>query len=105
MALKALSQNKLTGALVRVMGFAQRYTAAVDFEELQVARFIQAEFEHVRVRESMEETSVRARLQIPLRLRCPRSPAHQDIKKHLIMFDVVRVESCDSHPHLAELLL
>ena len=40
MALKALSQNKLTGALVRVMDFAQRYTAAVDFEELQLARFI-----------------------------------------------------------------
>jgi hypothetical protein len=40
MALKALSQNKLTGALVRVMDFAQRYTAAVDFEELQIARVI-----------------------------------------------------------------
>ena len=40
MALKALSQNKLTGAIVRVMDFAQRYTAAVDFEELRVARFI-----------------------------------------------------------------
>jgi Fic family protein len=40
MALKALSQNKLTGALVRVMDFAQRYTAAVDFEELQMARVI-----------------------------------------------------------------
>lgn len=40
MALKALSQNKLTGALARVMDFAQRYTAAVDFEELQMARVI-----------------------------------------------------------------
>ncbi|HWE49026.1 MAG TPA: Fic family protein [Bryobacteraceae bacterium] len=40
MALKALSQNKITGALVRVMDFAQRYTAAVDFEELRTARVI-----------------------------------------------------------------
>lgn len=40
MALKALSQNKLTGALVRVVDFAQRYTVAVDFEELQIARVI-----------------------------------------------------------------
>jgi hypothetical protein len=40
MALKALSQNKLTGALVRVMDFAQRYTASVDFEELKTARVI-----------------------------------------------------------------
>ena len=31
LALKALSHNKLTGALVRVLDFAQRYTAAVDF--------------------------------------------------------------------------
>jgi hypothetical protein len=40
MALKALSQNKLTGALLRVMDFAQRYTAAVDFQELHAARVI-----------------------------------------------------------------
>jgi fido (protein-threonine AMPylation protein) len=40
MALKALSQNKITGALVRVMDFAQRYTSAVDFQELQSARVI-----------------------------------------------------------------
>ena len=40
MALKALSQNKITGALVRTMDFAQRYTAAVDFSELSRARFI-----------------------------------------------------------------
>ena len=35
MSLKALSQNRLTGALVRVMDFAQRYTAAVDFGDLR----------------------------------------------------------------------
>ena len=40
MALKALSQNGLTGALVRAMDFAQRYTAAVDFASLDRARFI-----------------------------------------------------------------
>jgi hypothetical protein len=40
MSLKALSQNRLTGALVRVMDFAQRYTAAVDFADLQPARVI-----------------------------------------------------------------
>ena len=40
MALKALSQNRLTGALVRVIDFAQRYTATVDFQELHAARVI-----------------------------------------------------------------
>jgi len=40
MALKALSQNGITGALVRMLDFAQRYTAAVDFADLQRARFI-----------------------------------------------------------------
>jgi hypothetical protein len=40
MALKALSQNGITGALVRALDFAQRYTAAVDFSELDRARFI-----------------------------------------------------------------
>jgi hypothetical protein len=40
MALKALSQNGITGAIVRTMDFAQRYTAAVDFTELERARFI-----------------------------------------------------------------
>ena len=40
MALKALSQNGITGALVRTLDFAQRYTAAVDFSELDRARFI-----------------------------------------------------------------
>ncbi len=40
MALKALSQNGITGAIVRTMDFAQRYTAAVDFAELERARFI-----------------------------------------------------------------
>ncbi len=40
MSLKALSQNKITGALVRTMDFAQRYTAAVDFSEMNRARFI-----------------------------------------------------------------
>ena len=37
-ALKALSQNRLTGAIVRTLDFAQRYTAAVDFSELSLAR-------------------------------------------------------------------
>jgi hypothetical protein len=40
MALKALSQNGIAGALVRTMDFAQRYTAAVDFADLDRARFI-----------------------------------------------------------------
>jgi Fic/DOC family len=40
MALKALSQNGITGALARTMDFAQRYTAAIDFAELGRARFI-----------------------------------------------------------------
>jgi len=40
MALKALSQNGITGALVRTMDFAQRYTAAVDFGDLDLARII-----------------------------------------------------------------
>jgi hypothetical protein len=40
MALKALSQNGITGALVRMLDFAQRYTASVDFAELDRARFI-----------------------------------------------------------------
>lgn len=34
MAFKALSQNGVTGALVRVIDFAQKYTAAVDFSDL-----------------------------------------------------------------------
>jgi hypothetical protein len=38
MALKALSQNGITGALVRAMDFAQRYTAAIDFADLDRAR-------------------------------------------------------------------
>jgi Fic/DOC family len=40
MALKALSQNRVTGALVRVMDFAQRYTAAIDFSDFERARSI-----------------------------------------------------------------
>jgi hypothetical protein len=40
MALKALSQNGITGALVRMLDCAQRYTAAVDFAELKRARRI-----------------------------------------------------------------
>ena len=40
MALKALSQNGITGALVRTLDFAQRYTAAVEFTDLESARFI-----------------------------------------------------------------
>ena len=40
MALKALSQNRVTGALVRVMDFAQRYTTAIDFSDLERARSI-----------------------------------------------------------------
>ena len=39
-ALKALSQNNHTAAMPRVLDFAQRYTAAVDFSELEVARYI-----------------------------------------------------------------
>ena len=39
-ALKALSHNGMTGALVRTMDFAQRYTAAIDFSELGKARFL-----------------------------------------------------------------
>jgi hypothetical protein len=40
MALKALSQNGIARALVRTMDFAQRYTAAIDFSELETARFM-----------------------------------------------------------------
>ena len=40
MALKALSQNGIAGALVRTMDFAQRFTAAVDFADLDRARVI-----------------------------------------------------------------
>jgi len=40
MALKALSQNGITGAIVRTMDFAQRYTVAVDFADFERARFI-----------------------------------------------------------------
>ena len=40
MALKALSQNGITGALVRALDFAQRYTASIDFADLARARFI-----------------------------------------------------------------
>jgi len=40
MALKALSQNGIAAALLRTMDFAQRYTAAVDFTDLDRARFI-----------------------------------------------------------------
>jgi hypothetical protein len=39
-ALKALSQNRLTGAIVRTLDFAQRYTATVDFSEVGQARLI-----------------------------------------------------------------
>jgi len=38
LALKALSHNGGTGALVRVIDFAQRYTTAIDFSELEKAR-------------------------------------------------------------------
>lgn len=40
MALKALSQNSITGPLLRMLDFAQRYTAAVDFSSLERARTI-----------------------------------------------------------------
>jgi hypothetical protein len=40
MALRALSQNAVTGALVRVIDFAQKYTSAVDFSDLDRARLI-----------------------------------------------------------------
>jgi len=39
-ALKALSQNRLPGAIVRTLDFAQRYTAGVDFSEVNLARQI-----------------------------------------------------------------
>jgi len=39
-ALKALSQNRHTGAIIRTLDFAQRYTAAVDFADLERARLI-----------------------------------------------------------------
>jgi len=39
-ALKALSQNGIPGALVRTMDFAHRYTAAIDFPDLSGARFM-----------------------------------------------------------------
>ena len=35
-----LSQNGITGALVRTLDFAQRYTVAIDFAALDRARFI-----------------------------------------------------------------
>jgi len=38
LALKALSHNGGTGGLVRVIDFAQRYTAAIDFSDLEQAR-------------------------------------------------------------------
>ena len=38
MALKALSQNQIPGALVRTMEFAQRYTASIDFSDWARAR-------------------------------------------------------------------
>ena len=40
MTLKALSQNGVPGALVRVIDFAQKYTAAVDFSDLDRARLV-----------------------------------------------------------------
>ncbi len=40
MALRAMSQNGLAGALLRALDFAQRYTAAVDFAALDGAREI-----------------------------------------------------------------
>jgi hypothetical protein len=39
-ALKALSQNRITGAIIRTLDFAQRYTAAVDFADLDQARLV-----------------------------------------------------------------
>jgi hypothetical protein len=40
MALKGLSHNGNTGALVRTMDFAQRYTAMIDFSDMERARFL-----------------------------------------------------------------
>ena len=40
MALKALSQNGITGALVRTLDFAQRYTASIDFSGLERAKVL-----------------------------------------------------------------
>lgn len=39
-ALKALSQNRSAKSLVRALDFAQRYTAAIDFSDLNVARLM-----------------------------------------------------------------
>jgi hypothetical protein len=39
-ALKALSQNGMAGALIRMLDFAQRYTAAVDFSTVERAHFV-----------------------------------------------------------------
>lgn len=38
MALKALSQNGIAGALIRALDFAHRYTAAISFTDLSTAR-------------------------------------------------------------------
>jgi hypothetical protein len=57
MSLKALSQNKNAGALARTLDFAQRYTAAVDFSDLDRA-----------VSSSTEPTPLRIRMK-------PRPPA------------------------------
>lgn len=43
MALKALSQNGKAGAVLRTMDFAQRYTAAIDFADLDRARTMLAQ--------------------------------------------------------------
>jgi hypothetical protein len=40
MALKALSRSGISGALLRTLNFAQRYSAAVDFAALDRAGFI-----------------------------------------------------------------
>ena len=39
-ALKAISQNKITEPIVRMMDFAQKYTASIDFRDFANARML-----------------------------------------------------------------
>jgi hypothetical protein len=61
--LKALSQNGITGAIVRTMDFAHRYTAAIDFENLSGAR-LQLDRTHA-FADSNEADSAGIRLTMP----------------------------------------
>ena len=61
-ALKALSQNGITGALVRAMDFAHRYTAAVDFSELSQARLILGQTEAFADSNEADAAGIRLRM-------------------------------------------